>query len=94
MSWSIEVCGSKENVKAAIDEAAASSSGLPPAVAAYLKDAVDAIDLTMGTDPQQPSSDQVFVKSNGHRPMYTSGQEVCEVRRLRSGPYRPISSAG
>lgn len=80
MSWSISNTGSKETVIAAIDEAIASQSGLPPGVVAYLKDAIEAIELKPGF--------LVRVESSGHRPMQGVGSsEVSRIELVKSGPW-------
>lgn len=80
MSWHIEVCGTKEDVCAAIDEAVANPHGMPPVVGAYLKDAVAACADRPGHN--------VHVKSVGHRPLENSGStEESTVRLLRSGTW-------
>lgn len=82
MSWHIEVCGTPSDVCATIDECAASSHGMPPVVASYLKDAVAAC------VPKTPGNYNVYVKSVGHRPMEGSGStEESTVRLLRSRPW-------
>ena len=84
MSWHLEVCGTKTDVIAAIDESVSTSGGMPPVVGAYLKDAVAAV-KTEGTPGMV-----VHVKSIGHRPIESSGaQEECVVRAIRRGPWTP-----
>lgn len=83
MSWHIEVVGTKEDVTAAIDEAMASQTGMPPVVGSYLKDAVAAV------NPKENPGYLVHVKSTGHRPMEGAGSsEECLVRCVRSKPWK------
>jgi len=85
MSWHLKTCGTKDEVKSAIDEAAAQQSGMPKEVADYLKGAVDAVDTTEGGVERYV----VYVDSSGHRPMAGSGsEERCSVTKLRRGPWR------
>jgi hypothetical protein len=86
MSWHLENCGTRGEVKAAIDEMVAAPHGMPKPVGDYLKDAVDAVDLTNETGIED---DRYFVhvKSTGHRPS-NGGQEECLVRRIRRGPWK------
>lgn len=85
MSWSIEVCGKRNDVLAAIEEAATSS--LPQGVASYLKDAVAAC------APSGEADFNIEVKSNGHRPMEFSGaNETAYVRVVRASPWKPAAS--
>lgn len=82
MSWYIEVCGTPEEVNAAIDEEAARSGGMPPVVSSYLKDAVAAC------TPPTPANYTIYVKSCGHRPLTSGGSaEECTVRLLRAKPW-------
>lgn len=83
MSWHLEVCGSKEDVTAAIDEAMSIPGGMPPVVGSYLKDAVAAC----------VTSDEyvVSVRSDGHRPLTSSGSsEESVVRVIRAKPWNAI----
>ncbi len=87
MSWHIKTCGTKAEVIAAIDEAAANQSGMPKAVADYLKDAVNNVDLTEGSKDGTEHY-LVLVDSFGHRPMSGSGsEEKCVVTKVRRGPW-------
>lgn len=80
MSWHLKNVGTKEVVKAAIDEAVAQKQGMPAPVGDYLKDAVDAV----GDKPGY----LVSVESAGHRPMQGSGStETCKVELVKSGPW-------
>lgn len=87
MSWSLNTAGTKSEVTAAIDEVIAAQSGMPRSVGDYLKNAVEAIDLTEGS----PGGDErylVHVESMGHRPMSGSGsRETCTVTKIRRGPW-------
>lgn len=83
MSWHIEACGPKEDIVAMIDECVANPSGMPAAVGDYLKSAIAAT-------PDGPEYN-VYVKSNGHRPMTGSGSnEQAEVKVLRAKPWKPV----
>lgn len=83
MSWHLEVCGTKDDVNAAIDEQVANPHGMPPVVGSYLKDAVAAV------NPGAKPGYTIHVKSTGHRPMEGAGStEECFVRCVRSGPYK------
>lgn len=88
MSWHLKTCGTKEEVTAAIDEAIARNSGMPASVGSYLKDAVNALDLTNGAGGKSDGVDRcmVVVESSGHRPMYVGGEEKCLVTMVWRGP--------
>jgi hypothetical protein len=84
MSWHLDVCGKKEDVIAAVDEAVAQSSGMPASVGDYIKEAVAACAAT-----SQGADLVVHVKSSGHRPMENPlAAEECTIRVHRATPYR------
>jgi len=85
MSWYLKTCGTKDEVTAAIDEAAAAQSGMPKAVADYLRGTVASVNLT---DGQRLDAYAVLVESAGHRPMNPGGEEKCLVALVRRGPIR------
>lgn len=84
MSWHLDVCGTKEEVVASIDEAMSSSIGMPASVGAYLKDAVAACKTGDGEY-------NVHVTSSGHRPMeHGMANETCSVVLRRAKTWKQV----
>jgi len=85
MTWHLEFTGKRIAVNAAIDAQAAIPNGMPPTVAAYLKEVVGQCFSTGTTELDYT----IYVKSTGARPMQASGAlEICEVKVVHTAPYK------